>query len=152
MVCCNCLPNRERQPTAVARTGSHNRNATTLTDITWHVGVGYALFRQIIFLTNALQIGCAMSLVAAVVQQSSSDVGEWLGTTVYLIIMAVAGTILLTALLGCTGSCYQSQVTLIVVCNLLRRNRLRICMLNNVWSNPDNFRQPPRCNEHPCTI
>eukprot|EP01084_Bolivina_argentea_P097991 176147_1 len=83
-------------------------------DILLSVGFKYAFCRQFIFLTNALLIGCSMALVAAGIQQSDTNVGIWLGSLWYQIVMILGGSVLLTTLLGCTGACYQNRPALIL--------------------------------------
>lgn len=108
--CCCCCAKKKKE-----RKRGHLRRTTTMHDILLSVGFKYAFCRQFIFLTNALLIGCSMALMAAGIQQSSSVVGQWLGSTWYQTVIALGGSVLLTTLLGCTGACYQNRPALILV-------------------------------------
>eukprot|EP00483_Globobulimina_turgida_P000390 UN00390 len=103
-----CCIRKKKQPRG------HIRRTTTMHDILLSVGFKYAFCRQFIFLTNALLIGCSMALIAAGIQQSNTNVGIWLGSLWYQIVMVLGGSVLLTTSLGCTGACYQNRPALIL--------------------------------------
>eukprot|EP01083_Nonionella_stella_P079390 217803_1 len=106
MCCCFIRDKRPKR--------GHVRRQTTMHDILLSVGFQYAFCRQFIFLTNALLIGCSMALIAAGVQQSDTNIGIWMGSSWYQMVMILGGSAMLTTLLGCTGACYEARAALIL--------------------------------------
>ena len=111
MVQCCCQ--KKQQPPPQRR--GHHRRSTTMHEVLLSVGCKYAFCRQFIFLTNALLIGCGMALIAAGWQKSDNNLSIWLGDSWYQTQISLGGSILITTLLGCLGSCYQSRIALTLV-------------------------------------
>lgn len=119
MVCCNCLPNRARQPSINIDVG-RGRSGT---DFRRHpsetlVGIGccFAGARQFIFLSNALLIGFGMAVAAAAVHEADTEIGKWLGSSWFYLISGVSLLGMMSCAFGMTGACYQKWFLLILVC------------------------------------
>lgn len=98
--------------TATMSASGHQKSQSTKVDILLGVGWQYALCRQVIFLSNAILVGCGMALIAAGFEQQSDIIIEWLGGTWAAVISGFGLSCLVTTLMGCFGACYEKRLLL----------------------------------------
>lgn len=118
MGCCAARNSQPPNSPSVSKQPSKNKHfryATSFHNILIGVGTQYAFCRQFIFLVNAVLIGCGMALVASSIKRSDNLVAQWLGSIWYASIACLGGSLIISNILGCTGTCYQSRCTLIAV-------------------------------------
>jgi len=126
-ICCCCCPcacchknvdrwhaQKESHRTEIkVLQANHRRGLSSVGEVFIGIGCQYAFFRQFIFLINSVMVGAGMSLLAAGIEQThNSELITWIGEAYAIIICSFGGSFIVTNLLGCTGSCYESKCTL----------------------------------------